>query len=87
MFAEAFDLIEEKRTKDSEREKQKRICQQLYEKVQRWRNQKLEALEIQQKIDEMMKRQKHEKEAFENEQQIKKREKEKQAVRLILEVF
>ncbi len=49
--------------------------------MQRWRNQKLEALEIQQKIDEMMKRQKQERDTFENEQRLKQREKEKQAIR------
>lgn len=73
--------MEHQKHRSLEKEKQQRLCQELYEKVQRWRNQKLEALEIQQKIDEMMKRQKQEREDFENEQKLKKREKEKQAIK------
>lgn len=81
VFAEAFEIVEHQKHRNLEKEKQQRLCQELYEKVQRWRNQKLEALEIQQKIDEMMKRQKQERDDFENEQKLKKREKEKQAIK------
>lgn len=80
VFGEAFDLIEQDKIKNEEKEKQLRICNELYEKVSRWRNQKLEALEIQQKIENIMKQQNEERLRLENEKKKKKRDQEKQAV-------
>jgi hypothetical protein len=81
IFSEAFDLILNQRVKNEERERQLRVCQQLYDKVKHWRDQKMEALEIKQKIDEMIKRQDQERHRFEMEQRMRKREKEKQAIK------
>ena len=80
IFAEAFDLIDQQRLKKEEKEKQLKICNDLYEKVTKWRNQKLEALEIQQKIDELIKKQNLERIKFESERISRQREQEKQAV-------
>jgi hypothetical protein len=82
IFAEAFEMIEKQRVKNEEKEKQLKICNQLYEKVSKWRNQKLEALEIQQKIDEMMKKQKCERLKIENEKKNHERQMQKRAVRI-----
>ncbi len=87
IFAEAFELIEQQRIKNEEKEKQLRICNQLYEKVTKWRNQKIEALEIQQKIDELIKKQNIEKAKIENEQKQRQRQQEKQAVINFEEIF
>lgn len=81
IFAEAFEMIERERVRKEEKEKQLKICNELYEKVTRWRNQKLEALEIQQKIDNLIKKQNAEKLKIERERENKRREKEKQAVK------
>ena len=81
VFAEAFDLINKQRVRSEEKEKQLRICNELYEKVSRWRNQKLEALEIQQKIDDMIKKQNYEKLKIENENKNNERLMQKKAVR------
>ena len=80
VFAEAFEMIDKQRVKMEEKEKQLKICNQLYEKVSRWRNQKLEALEIQQKIDDMIKRQNIEKLKIENEKKNRERQMQKRAV-------
>lgn len=82
-FAEAFEMINRERSKNEEKEKQLRICNELYEKVSRWRNQKLEALEIQQKIDSIIKKQNMEKIRIENQRRNQKRMEEKQAVKYI----
>ena len=79
-FTEAFEMIERQRVKMEEKEKQQRICEELYEKVSKWRMQKMEALEIQQRIDEMIDRQNREKIRAENERKARKREMEKNAV-------
>ena len=73
-------MIERQRVKTEEKEKQQRICEELYEKVSKWRMQKMEALEIQQRIDEMIDRQNREKIRAENERKARKREMEKNAV-------
>ncbi len=80
IFAEAFEIIAREKHKKEEKRNQLRICNQLYEKVSRWRMQKLEALEIQQNIDRMIKQQNAEKLRFENEKKMKKRMEEKRAV-------
>jgi hypothetical protein len=80
IFAEAFEMIEQQRIKNEEKEKQLKVCNELYEKVTKWRNQKLEALEIKQKIDELIKKQQLEKLQLENEQKNRQRKQEKQAV-------
>ena len=86
IFAEAFDLIDQQRLKKEEKEKQLKICNDLYEKVTKWRNQKLEALEIQQKIDEIIKKQNLERIKFESERISKQREQEKQAVQAMFKL-
>ncbi len=78
-FAEAYEMIEAEKVKKEEKESQLQICNELYEKVSRWRNQKLEALEIQQTIDRMIKQQKAERLRIENERRDKKRMQQKQA--------
>lgn len=83
IFAEAFEMIEKQRVKNEEKEKQLKICNQLYEKVMVWRNQKLQALEIQQKIDEMLKKQNYERLKIENEKKNYERQMQKKAVSLI----
>lgn len=80
VFAEAYELIEKQRIKNEEKEKQLRICNELYDKVSRWRNQKLEALEIQQKIDDMLRKQMMDKLRVENEKKSEQRQRQKQAV-------
>ena len=80
VFAEAFEMIEAEKCKKEEKERQLRICNELYEKVSKWRNQKLEALEIQQTIDKMIKQQNAERLRVENERKNQKRMQEKQAV-------
>ena len=67
--------------RQEEKLKQQRICTQLYDKVARWREQKFEALEIQQKIDDMLARQAAEEARVEGERLNKKRMQQKQAVR------
>ena len=84
IFAEGFEIIEQQKIKKEEKEKQLKICNELYEKVSWWRRQKFEALEIQQKIDDIIKKQDAEKTRLENERKNKKRELEKQAVSLRL---
>lgn len=81
IFTEAFELIEQQRVKNEEKEKQLRICNELYEKVSKWRKQKLEALEIQMKIDELIKKQEMERINIENQKKIALRQQQKQAVR------
>jgi hypothetical protein len=83
VFAEAFELIEREKIKRSEKEKQQKVCEQLYEKVSRWRDQKLEALEIQQKLDKMIKKKNMEKAKLERDRKNEKREREKQAVSIL----
>lgn len=83
VFAEAFELIEREKIKRSEKEKQQKVCEQLYKKVSRWRDQKLEALEIQQKLDKMIKKKNMEKAKFERDRKNEKREREKQAVSIL----
>lgn len=80
IFAEAFEIIEQERVKNEEKEKQMKICNDLYNKVSKWRQEKLEALEIKQKIDELIKRQETEKAKIENERENKRRSEEKRAV-------
>jgi hypothetical protein len=80
IFAEAFEIIEQERVKNEEKERQMKICNDLYNKVSKWRQEKLEALEIKQKIDELIKRQEVEKTKVENERENKRRSEEKRAV-------
>lgn len=81
VFTEAFEIIEQQRIKNEEKEKQLRICNELYEKVSRWRKQKLEALEIQMKIDELIKKQEMDRANIENQKKNAIRQQQKQAVR------
>jgi hypothetical protein len=80
VFTEAFEIIEQQRIKNEEKEKQLRICNELYEKVSRWRKQKLEALEIQMKIDGLIKKQEMERANIENQKKNAIRQQQKQAV-------
>lgn len=80
IFQEAFEMIEIEREKKSEREKQLRICNELYAKVKKYREQKLEALEIQQKLDKIMEEERRQKIKIENEREKKRRENQKQNV-------
>jgi hypothetical protein len=80
IFHEAYDMIERDRRKKEEKDKQLKICIELYEKVIRWRNQKLEALEIQQKIDQMIRKQNAEKSKIQNERNKRVKQEQKQAI-------
>jgi len=81
IFTEAFEFIHNQSVKNEQREKQLRICQQLYDKVKEWRNQKIEALEIKHKVDEMIKLKNQERNQIELEKNIQKRENEKKAIK------
>ena len=87
VFTEAFEIIEQQRIKNEEKEKQLRICNELYEKVSRWRKQKLEALEIQMKIDDLIKKQEMERANIENQKKNTMRQQQKQAVCIYFYVF
>lgn len=81
VFAEAFEMVERERIDREEKERQRRVCEQLYEKVSWWRERKLEALEMEQRLARSEKRRKAERARLEREKQHEKRSKEKQAVR------
>lgn len=81
VFVEAFEMVERERIERIEKDKQRRICEQLYEKVSWWRERKLEALDMEQRLARMEKRRKAEKARIEREKRNEKRQKDKQAVR------
>lgn len=81
VFAEAFEIVERERIEREEKERQRRVCEQLYEKVSWWRERKLEALEMEQRLARMEKRRKAERARIEREKRNEKRQKDKQAVR------
>lgn len=79
-FQEAFEMIEIQRIKNEEKEKQLRVCQELYEKVKEFREKKLEALEIQQKLDKMLEAERADKLRLENEREEQKRLQQKRNI-------
>ena len=79
-FQEAFEMLEIEREKKLERAKQLRICNDLYAKVKKFREQKLEALEIQQKLDRIMEEERLRKANVESEKEKRKREEQKKNV-------
>ena len=79
-FQEAFEMLELEREKKYERAKQLQICNELYAKVRRFREQKLEALEIQQKLDKIMEEERLRKAKIENEREKRRREEQKKNV-------
>lgn len=80
VFAEAFEMVERERTEREEKERQRRVCEQLYEKVSWWREKKLEALEMEQKLARMERRRQAEINRWERERRDEKRLKDKQTV-------
>jgi hypothetical protein len=80
-FNEAFEVMELENDKQLERAKQLRFCNELYAKVKKFREQKLEALEIQQKLDRIMEEERLKKLKIENEKEKRRREEQKRNVK------
>ena len=80
-FNEAFEMMEREKEKQFERAKQLRICNELYAKVKKFREQKFEALEIQQKLDRIMEEERLKKTKIENEKEKRRREEQKRNVK------
>lgn len=80
VFAEAYEALEREKEVREERERQRRVCERLYEKVSWWRERKLEALEMEQRLARADKRRKAERARLERDKLNEKRNKDKQAV-------
>jgi hypothetical protein len=81
-FQEAFEIMEMEREKKEERTKQLRICNELYAKVRMFREQKLEAFEIQQKLDRIIEDERMRKVRIEYEKERRRREEQRRNVRI-----
>lgn len=81
VFAEAAAAHEMEEVRLEYFNKHKQLCEVLYDKVKTWREQKMEAMQLQAQIDEEKRKEAEEKYAYEQELEKKRRSKEKEKVK------
>ncbi|GFO50389.1 coiled-coil domain-containing protein 148-like [Plakobranchus ocellatus] len=80
VFSEAAVAHELEEVRREYYHRQKQLCEVLYEKVREWREQKMEALQIEAQLNEERRQKAEEREALDREAEQKKRSKEKQKI-------
>ncbi|XP_002736122.1 coiled-coil domain-containing protein 148-like [Saccoglossus kowalevskii] len=80
VFADAFLAIELERIAAINRQRQKEICDQLYEKVKLWREEKMEEMKLQAEIEARRQQELNHEKKIQNEKDKKKRQEEKRKI-------